>query len=36
MTILIINNNKKSISHSLNVVRVQDINENRKHIMFLL
>lgn len=33
---LIRNNNKKSISHSLNVARVQDITENRKHIMFLL
>ncbi|XP_025202912.1 uncharacterized protein LOC112599999 [Melanaphis sacchari] len=33
---LIRNNNKKSISYSLNVARVQDITENRKHIMFLL
>lgn len=33
---LIRNNNKKSISHSLNVARAQDIINNRKHIMFLL
>lgn len=33
---LIRNNNKKSISHSLNVARVQDVIENRKHIIFLL
>jgi len=33
---LIRNNNKISISHSLNVARVQDVIENRKHIIFLL